>query len=82
MLSKENHALRIAGFQGEDLDILLTDVNNFVAQKEQAGCSVADVKPTEVMTSRPQTSEYDTEIYYRSYTIFVVYLEPTSQAGE
>jgi len=81
MLSMEDYSLRIAGFQGEELDILTADVNEFLKDKEQAGCRIADIRPTEAMTTRPQTSELDTEIYYRTYAVFVVYLEPRSQAG-
>ena len=81
MLSKENYALRIAAFQGEDLDILITDVNGFVEEKEKAGCQIADIRPTEAMTSRPQMSELDTEIYYHTSSVFVIYLEPHSQVG-
>ena len=80
MLSKESHAVRVAAFRGQDLQLLLADVNQFIAEEERAGCFISDVKPTEVMTSRPQTSEHDTEIYYHSYTVYVVYLEPTPQA--
>lgn len=82
MLTAENRALRIAAFQGEDLGLLLEDVNHFIQTKEQAGCSIADIKPTETMTSRPQMSEYDTELYYHTHTIYVLYhLErPSSEA--
>jgi len=81
MLSTENFSLRIAAFQGEELDILIADVNNFLEDKQKAGCQIADIRPTEAMTTRPQTSELDTEIYYHSYGLFVAYLEPRSQGG-
>ena len=81
MLTTQNHALRIVAFQGEDLELLLDDVNRFLQAKEQAGCSIVDIKPTETMTSRPQMSEYDTELYYHTHSIYVLYLErPNSEA--
>ena len=78
MLSKEGYSVRVAAFQAEKAETVMIDVSSFIAEKEQAGCSIADVRATEAMASKPEVSEYDTELYYRSCTVYVIYLEPGS----
>ena len=78
MLSRENYAVRVTAFQGQDVEIVMSDVNSFIAEREGAGCCIADVKASEAMASKTEVSEYETELYYRSCTVYVIYLEPVS----